>query len=86
MRYVCYGITVLATVVAGFQLFNTFVSAESAPQQAAGAAMASAIAIIPYVFSRCWEKLLDKNEEQNDTIIEALKAIFKQNGGVIEDR
>lgn len=48
----CWTVTVIAAGFAAIQLFDTMLSAESAPQQAAGAAFALGIAIIPYVFSR----------------------------------
>jgi hypothetical protein len=48
----CWILTILATVAAGLFLFVTFSGANGAPQQAAGAAMAAAMAIIPYVFTR----------------------------------
>jgi hypothetical protein len=53
----CWIITALATVVASIELFFTMTVAQSAPQQAGGAAMAAGIAIIPYVFTRCMEGL-----------------------------
>lgn len=45
------------TLIGGFQLLGTL-AATSAPQQAAGAAMAAAWAIIPYVFARACDELL----------------------------
>lgn len=48
----CWAVTVIAAGVAAIQLFDTVAGAAPAPQQAAGAAVALAIAIIPYVFSR----------------------------------
>ena len=48
----CWTITMLATCLAGALLFFTFVGANGAPQEAAGAAIAVAICVIPYVFTR----------------------------------
>lgn len=50
-------VTLLAACAAGFQLVDTFASATSAPQQAAGAALAVAIAVIPYIFTRCLQSI-----------------------------
>lgn len=41
----------------GFVGFVTIASASGAPQQAAGAAMARLIAIVPYVFARSIQEL-----------------------------
>lgn len=46
------------TVLAGVQLALTHTRAESAPQQAAGAALALALAAIPYCFARALQMLL----------------------------
>lgn len=50
-------ITILATVVAVGVLLLTFGAAKGAPQEAAGAAIACAIVVIPYVFTRALEGL-----------------------------
>jgi hypothetical protein len=49
---ICWIITFFAACAAGLMLFGTFKTASSAPQEAAGAALAIAVAIIPYVFTR----------------------------------
>lgn len=54
-------VTLLASCVAGYQLFETFASATSAPQQAAGAALAIAIAVIPYIFTRCLQSIRESD-------------------------
>jgi hypothetical protein len=52
----------------------TFTASSGAPQEAAGAAMASAVVIIPYVFTRAIEALSsNKLEQQNEKIIELLE-------------
>lgn len=43
--------------VAGLEFFDSLISAASAPQQAAGAAMAMCWAILPYVFARAAAEL-----------------------------
>lgn len=52
-------VTILATCAAAFQLFTTWALATSAPQQAAGAALAVGIAAIPYIFTRCLEAIME---------------------------
>ena len=47
----------LGALLGGLQVINTSLSAESAPQQAAGMAMACAYAVVPYVFARSIEML-----------------------------
>lgn len=49
--------TVLGSILGLFILAATVVFSDSAPQQAAGAALAVACAVIPYVFSRACESL-----------------------------
>lgn len=52
-----YVLTLLGAVVGAGDFLLGLVAANSAPQQAAGAAMALAWAVIPYVFARAAEKL-----------------------------
>ncbi|NDZ12024.1 hypothetical protein C7T35_15535 [Variovorax sp. WS11] len=66
MTIFLYCLTLLASLAAGGTLFLTFASSGSAPQQAAGAAMAVAIAIIPYVFSRCVQICVSENNRRNE--------------------
>jgi hypothetical protein len=54
---VCYALSLAACCVAGALLFFAVAMPQSAPQQAAGAAIALGVAVIPYVFSRAVEKL-----------------------------
>jgi len=56
MRF-CYAVTFLAACLAAAVLFFGLIGAKGAPQEAAIGAIALAIAVIPYVFSRCVEKL-----------------------------
>jgi hypothetical protein len=44
-------------ILAGLILVGTVLLGSSAPQQAAGAAIAAAVAVIPYVFARAVEGL-----------------------------
>lgn len=54
---ICWVATLLAAVLAGFLGFVMVRGATGAPQEAAGAAMALAIAVVPYVFTRAIEGL-----------------------------
>jgi hypothetical protein len=47
----------LGSLIAGLEFFDSIISATSAPQQAAGAAMAMSWAVLPYVFARAAEGL-----------------------------
>ena len=48
----CWVVVLIAAAAAVWQLFDTFANAQSAPQQAAGAAMNAATVIAPYCFAR----------------------------------
>jgi hypothetical protein len=49
---ICWGMTAIGAFSGAGQFVFTVANAESAPQQAAGFAMAVAYAVIPYVFAR----------------------------------
>lgn len=51
--------TLLGAIIGGFQFLNAMLLATSAPQQAAGAAMALCWVVIPYVFSRAIEGMVN---------------------------
>ena len=57
---ISWGITALAACASALIFVSTVGEATSAPQEAAGAAMAVAITVIPYVFTRCLEGLFAK--------------------------
>lgn len=59
-------VCILACLLAGAILFFTITSSEGAPQQAAGAAIACAFAIIPYVFARAFEKMPGPRRKENE--------------------
>ena len=46
-------VTFLSACLGGIALLLSMLGAKSAPQEAAGAAMAVALAVIPYVIMRC---------------------------------
>lgn len=54
----------LASVIAAGILGLTFLGANGAPQQAAGAAVALGVVIIPYCFARALTEIVRSNKEQ----------------------
>lgn len=61
MKIFCYILVIIGAFLGGFQLFETLLFAESAPQQAAGAALAVAWVALPYCFARAVDKLSEKS-------------------------
>jgi hypothetical protein len=57
MKYVLFVITIVASIISAIFRFVGVVSANGAPQEAAAAAMAAAITIIPYCMARSVEAL-----------------------------
>lgn len=57
MYRIAHLLTLIGSLIGGWELLNTMAFAESAPQQAAGAAMALAWAVLPYCFARAVEKI-----------------------------
>jgi hypothetical protein len=53
----CWIVTLLMTTLAACIYIFGMADANSAPQQAAAAASALAASLIPYIFTRCIEKL-----------------------------
>lgn len=56
MRSFLQGTTYFFSAIAGLLLLVTIMGDMSAPQQAAGAAMAVALAVIPYVISSTYQR------------------------------
>lgn len=69
----CWGITVLAACFAGVVLFLTVSSANGAFQEAAGAAIALAICVIPYVFTRACQAFTEMDRQRD--MLAALNSI-----------
>lgn len=69
----CWVITVLAACIAGAVLFITFTTANGAPQEAAGAALALSICVIPYVFTRACQAFTEMGRQSD--ILATLNAI-----------
>jgi hypothetical protein len=61
MKIFSYILVIIGTLIGGFTFFDTMISAESAPQQSAGAAMALAWAVLPYCFARAVEKIGERS-------------------------
>lgn len=47
-----YSLAAVGAFIGGFEFFSAMTKAQSAPQQAAGAAMALCWAVLPYVLAR----------------------------------
>jgi hypothetical protein len=67
MRMFFWIVAAIGAVLGAVQFAMIF-SAESSPQQAAGAAMAVAVAAIPYIFARAIDRLAADPDSPNDTI------------------
>ncbi len=60
--FVCWFGTIMGACAGAFFMSSVFGSATSAPQEAAGAAMAVALAVIPYVFTRALSEMADVSQ------------------------
>lgn len=66
-------VTLVSTSFAAMALLVSLASAKGAPQEAAGAAIACAMAIIPYVFTRAIQGLSSRPRQQD--VQEVVRAI-----------
>lgn len=57
MRKLLWAVSGSASLIAGFVLVAGVTAANGAPQEASAAAIAIAVAVIPYVLARAWEGL-----------------------------
>ena len=57
LKTILWIVVALCAAYGMIEYFNMMSNAQSAPQQAAGAAMAMAVAVIPYVFVRAISKI-----------------------------
>jgi len=64
MRNILWILTLLGALGGGLTLLGVTFSANGAPQQAAGAAMAAALAVIPYCLARAFSELGATNTEK----------------------
>ena len=56
-------VTFISSCLGGIVLVLSFASANGAPQEAAGAALAMALAVIPYVIMRCAQIAEDRKSQ-----------------------
>jgi hypothetical protein len=73
----CWVVTGLAAFIAGGVLFLTVGSANGAPQEAAGAAIALAICVIPYVFTRACQAFTEMARQRD--ILSAINSLRGDN-------
>lgn len=71
--------TAISTLAGAVLLLLTLVSSASAPQQAAGAAVAVALSVLPYVFARCFQ-LAGQQTKQAAQHVELMEALRRFNG------
>ena len=60
----CWVVTGFAACIAGALLFLTVKTANGAPQEASGAAIAMAICVIPYVFARACQAFTEMDRQK----------------------
>lgn len=77
MVQISYIITLISTCLGALILTLGLSKAQSAPQEAAIAALAIALAVIPYVFSRCVQISSDRARNIKDTaaLLDAIRAL-----------
>ena len=61
MKLVLWLLPILGSMASGLIVFGTMLGSASAPQEAAGYAMACAFSIVPYVFVRSVMAMTDDN-------------------------
>ena len=66
-------LTLICTLASGVVTLLTMAGANSAPQEAAGYAMACAISVVPYVFAKAGESIINASKrDSTDRIVEAI--------------
>lgn len=70
MKTFCWVVTIICCVIAGIVLMSTAFASDGAPQQAAGAAIAAALVVIPYVFTRAVSELSGKEQQESRQLTE----------------
>jgi len=75
MRSFIYLMPLLGSIAGTLELLWTAIAATTAPQQAAGYAMACALAVVPYVFSRAIDLARDENESHQNRQSTALEKL-----------
>jgi hypothetical protein len=82
MVSVFYIIAALSSVLGGLVLIFTIASSSGAPQQAAGAAIAMALAVLPYVFARSIQ-ITNQQSEARQRHLEILAALKVRSSSAI---
>ena len=73
-----WGITLLSGIFGAVIIFFTSVVAKGAPQEAAGYAMACAVAIVPYIFTRSAQALFGPSPgESTKRIVDAIGLLYR---------
>jgi hypothetical protein len=73
----CWALALLGAAFGAVMLLMGFMTAASAPQEAAAAALAAALAIVPYCFARAIEGLRGTPVEELQAIRERLESHSK---------
>jgi len=83
-------LTIIGCLCGGFTLVNTFITANGAPQEGAGAAIAVAFVVIPYCFVRAIELWAAPEEAQlrklNETLTIHTRLLAQLANASIEER
>jgi hypothetical protein len=66
VRKFLWGVTAFFGFISGINLVNTTITANGAPQQAAGAALSAAWVIVPYVICRAFDAMARPEPEKTD--------------------
>jgi hypothetical protein len=77
MRTLIYLLPILGAVAGGIVVLLTLGGATSAPQEAAGYAMACALAVVPYVLARSIDLAGDEEESHRNRQTAALEQIAR---------
>jgi len=77
MIKVLYIITLLSSVLGALVAFVGVTASKGAPQEAAAAAMGLALALIPYVFSRCVQLSSERDaaDKRIDRLVRAIEEL-----------
>lgn len=75
MRAFVYTLPLLGALAATLVILLTMGGATTAPQEAAGYAMACALAVVPYVFARAIDLASKDNEEHRDRQTKAMERL-----------
>lgn len=83
MRSFIYLMPLLGSIAGTLTLLVTWLGAKTAPQEAAGFAMACALAVVPYVFARAIDLARDENDshqKRQSTALEKLASRLAPDG------